>query len=288
MATLREIKRKIGAVKKTKQITRAMYMVAAAKLRSVQGKMENFRPYAGKFAAILGTLSKRIDPEVHPLLTAREKITHTTLVHLTSDRGLCGSFNMNSIHRAGHWLKEQKAKSIQTDLVLIGKKGRDYFRKRGHIIHASHINAYGGINIPFSDQIAKDLIDRYLKQETDEVYLLYSHFVNMGKQESTLVKLIPMEPVQQAEAGGGIEYLVEPGAAELLVELLPKNISVQIMNALLQHETSEYAARMTAMDNATQNCSELIQNLTLVYNKARQAAITAELMDIIGGAEALR
>ncbi|RPI76365.1 MAG: ATP synthase F1 subunit gamma [Desulfobacteraceae bacterium] len=288
MATLREIKRKIGAVKKTKQITRAMFMVAAAKLRSVQGKMENFRPYAGKFAEILGTLSKRMNAEVHPLLTPKEKVAKVTLIHLTSDRGLCGSFNMNAIHRAERWLKEQKAKGVQVDLVLIGKKGRDYFRKRGHTVQASHINAYGGINISFSDQIAKEAIDRYLKGETDAVYLLYAHFINMGKQEPTLVRLIPMEPVRQEETTEGIEYLVEPSAAELLVELLPKNISVQIMNALLEHETSEYAARMAAMDNATQNCSELIQNLTLVYNKARQATITAELMDIIGGAEALR
>jgi F-type H+-transporting ATPase subunit gamma len=288
MATLREIKRKIGAVKKTKQITRAMYMVAAAKMRSVQGKMESFRPYAGKFAEILGTLSKRMDMEAHPLLIPREKVAKATLIHLTSDRGLCGSFNMNSIHRAERWLKEQKAKDVQVDLILIGKKGRDYFRKRGHTVHASHINAYSGINISFSDQMAQEVIGRYLNHETDAVYLLYSHFVNMGKQEPALVQLIPMKPIRQEETAEGIEYLVEPSAIELLVELLPKNISVQIMNALLEHETSEYAARMTSMDNATQNCSELIQNLTLVYNKARQATITAELMDIIGGAEVLR
>lgn len=289
MATLRDILRKIGAVKKTRQITRAMNMVAAAKLRSTQGKMEDFEPYAQKFSEVLSNLASRIDPEIHTLLMKREHISRVELVHFTADRGLCGSFNMNLITAAEKWMEEQKVSGRECSLTLIGRKGRDYLRKRGYPIRASHVNVYGAVDIAFVNQMARDLIDRYMQGDIDEAYMMYARFISMVKQEPTLVKLIPIEPPRVGEALPGIaEYLCEPGAEELLIELLPKHIAVQILNAFFQNETSEHAARMAAMDNATKSCSEMIDNLTLVYNKARQAAITAELMDIVGGAEALR
>jgi F-type H+-transporting ATPase subunit gamma len=289
MATLRDILRKIGAVRKTRQITRAMNMVAAARLRSSQARMENFDPYARKFLEVLENLASRIDPEVHPLLTAKEQVSRIELLHFSADRGLCGSFNSNSLSRADKWLQEQQARGVEGILSLIGKKGRDYFRKRDFPIAGSNVNIYGKIDISFVNQMAREFIHKYLADEADEVYMMYTRFVSMARQEPTLVKLIPIEPPRKEEdAEGMAEYLCEPGAEQLLVELLPKHIAVQIFNAFLQQETSEHAARMAAMDNATKNCSELIQNLTLVYNKARQAAITAELMDIVGGAEALR
>jgi len=289
MATLRDILRKIGAVKKTRQITRAMNMVAAARLRSTQGKMENFEPYARKFSEVLENLASRIDPGIHPLLVAKEKLSKVELLHFTADRGLCGSFNMNLIGKGEDWVKDQKAKGLDYGLTLVGKRGRDYFRRGNYQITTSHESVYGSVDIAFVNQMTKDFTDRYMADEIDEVYMIYSRFVSMARQEPTLVKLIPIEPPRKEEATDSMaEYLCEPSANELLFELLPKHVSVQILNAFLQNETSENAARMAAMDNATKNCSEMIENLTLVYNKARQASITEELMDIVGGAEALR
>lgn len=290
MATLRDILRKIGAVKKTQQITRAMNMVAAAKLRSTQGRMESFEPYAGKFAEVLGNLASRIDPEIHPLLVKKEQIRKVELLHFTADRGLCGSFNTNTINVADRWVQDQQGQGRDYGLTLVGKKGRDYFRKQGATITASHIQIYGKIDISFINQMTRDFTTRYLNDEVDEVHMIYSRFVSIAKQEPTLVKLIPIEPPQEEEGTEEkvAEYVCEPSAEELLIELLPKHIGVQIFNAFLQNEVSEHAARMAAMDNATKNCAEMVEDLTLVYNKARQASITAELMDIVGGAEAIR
>jgi F-type H+-transporting ATPase subunit gamma len=289
MATLRDIKQKISGVKKTKQITRAMNMVAAAKLRSTQGKMENFAPYARKFAEVLGNLAGQINTDVHPLLSKREKVSKVELLHFTADRGLCGSFNMNSINKAEKWIKEQGAKGLDVRLTLVGKKGRDYFKRTKAPVADVHTNIYGTADISFVNKMTAGFIQRFLAGEVDEVYVIFSRFLGMAKQEPTLVKLIPIEPPKQEGAEAAkVDYLYEPSSEQLLVDLLPKHISVQILNAFLQQETSEHAARMAAMDNATKNCSELIGSLTLIYNKARQAAITAELMDIVGGAEALR
>lgn len=290
MATLRDILRKIGAVKKTKQITRAMNMVAAAKLRSTQGKMEGFEPYAGKFAEVLGKLSTGIDPEIHPLLMKREETTKVELLHFTADRGLCGSFNANSIKEAEKWIKGQQELGREYSLTIVGRRGRDYFRKQPVDIRTSHVQIYGKIDISFINKMTSEFTTRYLNGEVDEVYMIYTRFISVARQVPTIVQLIPIEPPQQTpeEAGQTAEYLCEPSAEELLIELLPKHISVQIYNAFLQNEVSEHAARMSAMDNATNNCSEMVDELTLVYNKARQAAITAELMDIVGGAEAIK
>jgi F-type H+-transporting ATPase subunit gamma len=291
MATLRDILRKIGAVKKTRQITKAMNMVAAARLRGAQAKMEGFEPYAMKFSEVLGNLASRIESDIHPLLVKKEQVTQVELLHFSADRGLCGSFNTNTIHMAEKWIREQQSTGIDCALTVVGKKGRDYFGKRDFDVTASHTNIYGKVDMSFVNQMTRDFIDRYMADERDEVYMIYTRFISMGRLEPTLVKLIPVEPPTREEAQGAAdsaEYLCEPEPEKLLIELLPKHISVQIFNAFLQNETSEQAARMAAMDNASKNCSELIENLTLAYNKARQAAITAELMDIVGGAEALR
>jgi len=291
MATLNDIQRQIGAVKKTKQITKAMNMVAAAKLRGAQTKMESFEPYASKFAEVLGNLASGIETDIHPLLVVKEQVSKVELLHFSGDRGLCGSFNSNLITGAVKWVEEQKGKDIGCSLTTVGKKGRDFFRKRDFDLTASHVDVYGDIDISFINQMTKSFIDRYLADEVDEVYMMYARFVSMAKQEPTLIKLLPIEPPKadkDESSSGSAEYLCEPDPGELLIELLPKHISVQILNAFLQNETSEHAARMAAMDNAQKNCTELIESLTLVYNKARQAAITAELMDIVGGAEALK
>jgi len=290
MATLKDILNKIRAVKKTQQITRAMNMVAASKLRSTQEKMQNFDPYARKFAEVLENLSSRVDSDIHPLLIKREKISRVELLHFSSDRGLCGSFNMNNIYLTERWIKEQKKKDRDYALTIIGKKGRDYFRKRASKITASHVQLYGNTDISFINHMAGNFIARYINNEIDEVYMVYSRFMGISKLDPTLVKLIPIEPPKREEKDTETakEYLFEPSARDLLIELLPKHIGVQILNAFLQNEVSEHAARMAAMDNATRNCKEMVGDLTLMYNKARQAAITSELMDIVSGAEAIR
>jgi F-type H+-transporting ATPase subunit gamma len=291
MATLRDILRKIGAVKKTRQITKAMNMVAAARLRGAQARMEGFEPYAMKFAEVLGNLASRIESDIHPLLVRKEQVTQIELLHFSADRGLCGSFNTNTISTAEKWIKEKQSLGVDCSLTVVGKKGRDYFSKRDFNVTAAHTGIYGNVDMSFVNQMTKGFIDRYMADELDEVNMIYTRFISMGRLEPTLVKLIPVEPPRREEAqsaADAAEYLCEPDPEKLLIELLPKHISVQIYNAFLQNETSEQAARMAAMDNASKNCSELIENLTLVYNKARQAAITAELMDIVGGAEALR
>ncbi len=291
MATLRDILHKIGAVKKTKQITKAMNMVAAAKLRTTQGRMESFDPYALKFAEVLGNLAGRIEPDIHPLLVKKEKVANLELLHFSADRGLCGSFNTHAINTAEKWIKEKESAGLSCSMTLVGKKGKDYFSRRDYKVTKSHTHIYGNIDISFINQMAREFIDRFLADEVDEVYMQYTRFIGMARQEPTLVKLLPIEPPRDTEeegAAGAAEYLYEPSAEELLIELLPKHLSVQIFNAFLQNETSEHAARMAAMDNASKNCNELVESLTLVYNKARQAAITAELMDIVGGAEALK
>jgi len=291
MATLNDIKIKIGAVKKTRQITKAMNMVAAAKLRGAQMRMENFEPYAAKFAEVLGNLASRIEPDIHPLLVKKEKVSRVELLHFSGDKGLCGSFNSNLINRAEKWMNEEKDNGVDIGLTTVGKRGRDYFKKRGFDIIGNHINAYGSVDISFVNQISSGMIDRYLTDEVDGVYMIYSRFIGMGKQVPTLVKLIPVEPpvAEDEEASGAdAEYLCEPDPEGLMIELLPKHINVQIYNAFLQNETSEHAARMAAMDNASRNCEDLVESLTLAYNKARQAAVTAELMDIVGGAAALK
>lgn len=291
MATLNDIKMKIGAVKKTRQITKAMNMVAAVKLRGAQMRMEGFEPYATKFAEVLGNLASRIEPDIHPLLVKKEKISRVELLHFTSDKGLCGSFNSNLINRAKKWMNQEKDNGVDIGLTAVGKRGRDYFKKRGYDIIESHINVYGSVDISFVNQISRGMIDRYLADEVDGVYMIYSRFISMGKQVPTLVKLLPIEPpvAEDEEASGAdAEYLCEPDPEGLMIELLPKHINVQIYNAFLQNETSEHAARMAAMDNASRNCDDLVESLTLVYNKARQAAVTAELMDIVGGAAALK
>ncbi len=290
MATLRDILRKINAVKRTRQITRAMNMVAAAKLRNTQGKMESFEPYARKFSDVLAHLASTLDPEIHPLLISREEVRRVELLFFTADRGLCGSFNTNSINRAEEWIKEQEQNGRKVTLFCIGKKGIDYFKKKNIDMTASYTQLYGRTDMAFINRMTGDFINRFLREDIDELYMLYTRFVSMLRYEPTVVKLLPITPPSELEQAlmKGIEYIYEPDSASLMIELLPKYISVQIYNAFLQNEVSEHAARMTAMDNATKNCEDMIENLTLLYNKARQASITLELLDIVGGAEAIK
>jgi F-type H+-transporting ATPase subunit gamma len=288
MATLRDIRRKIGAVKKTQQITKAMNMVAAAKLRGAQIRMENFRPYASKFLEVINNLSSRIDPEAFPLM-ARREIKKVELISLTADRGLCGSFNVNLINAAEKFLRAKRQEPVEVSLVPVGKKGADYYRRRKYNVRSQFIDIFASFDILTANGIGQDVMENFLMGGSDEVYLIYGEFVNMAVQRPNLLRLLPIAPIKQAEeAGPALEYLYEPSVEGIFQEILPRYINVQIYRGLLENAASEQAARMTAMDNATRNCKELINTLTLVYNKARQSAITKELMDIVGGAEALK
>lgn len=295
MPSLRDIQNKIVAVKKTRQITRAMNMVAAAKLRGVQEKTERFRPYAEKYAEVLGSLSQGVDPEIHPLLAQPETVDRVALILLTADRGLCGSFNMNLILTAQRFLNERKAQGQEVDFYVVGRKGSDFFKRRKTEMKEQLRGAMNVIDFDLAVKVARYGLNAFLGGEVQEVYFIYSRFQSMVAQVPTVEKLLPISPVETGEEGeeqagqiGASEYLTEPSAEEILVDLLPRYINVRMYSGLLETGTSEQAARMAAMDNATNNCKEMIKDLTLVFNKARQAAITAELMDIVGGAEALK
>jgi len=287
MAALNDIKRKISAIKQTKQITRAMNMVAGAKLRSVQNRMERFKPYAAKFKSVLSNLTSHITEEnTHPLLTSRNEVKRVELLIFTADRGLCGNFNLSIITFAEKWMKERK--DINFSLNLVGKKGVEYFSKKSIPISDYHIQVYGSADIVYINKLAGHFIDRFNSGDVDEVYMIFSEFRSISQQKPIITQLLPIIPLKmEGKEADHNDYTYEPDPQSLLIELLPKHISVQIMNAFLQNETSEHAARMVAMDNATKNCTELVDSLTLIFNKARQAAITSELIDIVGGAEAL-
>jgi len=289
MPTLRDIKRKIEAVKKTAQITRAMNMVAAAKLRGAQANMERFHPYANKFREVISRLVARVEKgSKFELITPRAEVKKVELVLLTADRGLCGSFNNNLIVLAERFLNERLAEGKQVSLIAAGRKGNEYFRKRKYPLRKA---LTGLLNKPSYDdafRLGNELIELFQSGEADEVYIIYSRFVTMLRQVPTLIKLLPIEPEPTAVGTPMVEYLFEPSHEEILNDILPNYVYVQILECFYQTAVSEHAARMTAMDNATNNCKDMVRSLTLVYNKARQASITKELMDIVGGAEALR
>jgi F-type H+-transporting ATPase subunit gamma len=288
MATLRDIRRKIGAVKKTQQITKAMNMVAAAKLRGAQQRMEGFRPYAGAFAKMLGNMAGRVEPEIHPFFQQAEPVERVGLVLMTADRGLCGSFNVNLINTAVKFIREKEAEGLEVSVICVGRKGRDFFRRRKREMLAQYVDVWNKFDFTNAVTVAREIMSAFLSGSVQEVHLIHSTFINVAIQRPILVQLLPIKPSEAVEEGPSLEYLFEPPMEQFLEYLLPKYINVQVYHGFLENSTSEHAARMTAMDNAQSNCKEMINNLTLVMNKARQAAITKELMDIVGGAEALK
>jgi F-type H+-transporting ATPase subunit gamma len=296
MASLKDVQNKISAIKKTKQITKAMNMVATSRLRGAQANMQNFRPYAAKFSEVLGSLAEKSGDEASPLLMPREKVKKIHLILCTSDRGLCGGFNVNLIDKANAFIKEKAGDDTELSITNFGRRGLDWCRKEDFNIVDEHIGIVGTtFSFSVSATAGRKLVDGYLNGDYDEVYVIFSEFISMGRQVPTAKQLIPIPLIEAAEDVGEddsgeyqAEHICEPSPDSLLGELLPQSVHVQLHSALLETSTSEHAARMAAMDNATKACNDFIENLTLLYNKARQAAITAELMDIVGGAEALK
>jgi F-type H+-transporting ATPase subunit gamma len=291
MATLRDIKRKIDAVRKTSQITKAMNMVAAARLRGAQQNMEKFHPYAVKFTEVIRRLAAGVE-EVgsYALLSRREEVKKIELILITADRGLCGSFNNNLITSAEKFVRAKQAEGLEVSITAVGRKGADYFRRRKYDVRR---RMTGLLNKPSYDDasaLGLELIELFENGTVDEVYVVYARFVSMVRQLPTLVNILPIVPEVATEGEGGArrDYLFEPSHEELLTDLLPNYVHIQLLEFLYQTAVGEHAARMAAMENATSNCKELVKSLTLTYNKARQAGITKELMDIVGGAEALK
>jgi len=288
VASLKDIKRKVSAVQKTKQITRAMNMVAASKFKTAQLRMDNFRPYASKFMDVLNSLALRVESISHPLLAVREP-RRIRVICMTSDRGLCGGFNTNIIKATERFLRDKINEGKEVHLINVGRKGRDFFRKKANMI-GQYIDVLSRFDMTLAVSIANEVIMPFIKEEYDELYLIYNQFVNVSVQKPTVVRLFPLPSIGQdidPESDKRLDYIYEPSEEALLQKLLPMYVHVLIYRALLETSAGENGARMAAMDNATSNCEELIRSLTLKMNKARQAAITAELMDIVGGTEAL-
>jgi len=288
MATLKAIRKRISSIRNTQQITKAMKMVSAAKLRRAQEAAVQARPYAEKMTELLQNVSARVSREAHPLLTAREE-KKIQLVLFTSDRGLCGGYNANLIRTAEAFIRKNSGDQ-EVELTLVGRKGADHFRRRRAAIVDRYIGILATPPEELAGQIAQKLIGRFVNGETDAVYLIYSHFRSALSQVPTLEKLLPvaLTETKGADSRQPTEYLYEPGVQELLASLLPRITDVALQRALLEATASEHGARMTAMDSATSNASKMMGSLTLQMNRARQASITRELMEIVGTAEALK
>jgi|KBSMisStandDraft_5_1062788.scaffolds.fasta_scaffold190491_2 F-type H+-transporting ATPase subunit gamma len=288
MATLKAIRKRISSVRNTQQITKAMKMVSAAKLRRAQEAAVAARPYAEKMTELLKNVAARVAIEAHPLLQTREE-KKIDLVLFTSDRGLCGGYNANLIRAAEAFIRRH-APDKEVELTLVGRKGADHFRRRRAPIADRYLNVLTTAPDELAAAIGQKLISRFINRETDAVYILYSHFRSALSQVPTLEKLLPvsLSATDDAEPQQLTEYLYEPSIEQLLASLLPRITDVAVQRALLEATASEHGARMTAMDSATSNASKMIGSLTLQMNRARQASITRELMEIVGTAEALK
>ena len=288
MPSLKDIKKRIGSVKNTRQITKAMKMVSAAKLRRAQEAVVAARPYANKMLDVLSSLALREEADAHPLLMERGK-GRALVVLMTADRGLCGGFNANVSKAAERFIRANEAGFEGYDLMIIGRKGRDYLKSRsGMNIAKVYENITGSISYSTAALIGQEVVEGYVAENYDAVFLVYNAFRSAISQDVTIDKLLPIVPQQVEEGVHVAEYLYEPSRGEVLEQILPKHVEVQIFRGLLESVASEHGARMSAMDSASKNASEMIGKLTLQYNRARQAAITKELMEIISGAESIK
>ncbi len=287
MANLKEIRQRIRSVKNTRQITKAMKMIAASRLRKAQEAIEAKRPYAKRLKQVIDTLATRAESVDHALLRVREP-KNVLLLVFTSDRGMCGGFNVNILRTTERYM----ANATEHDLVklsVIGRKGQDYFKRRPHYeIEKNYEGVFNNISFDTANEIGDDIVGAYMTEGLDAAYIVYNEFKSAIAQEVVVERLLPIEPDEGAADDDLQDFDYEPSKTAVLDEVLPLYVNIQIYRAILESIASEMGARMTAMDAATRNASDLIDKLTLTYNRARQAAITKELMEIIGGAEALK
>ena len=287
MIGLKTLRRRITSIKSTQQITRAMKMVATARLRRAHERAIQARPYADKIGEVLHNLALRADPETNPLLVRRE-MKRVELLVITTDRGLCGSFNQNVFRRVEGFIRENRETYDKISLTMVGRKGLDYFRRKNVPIIRNHVGIFRELDYQKAATMGKDIVEDYIGEAVDGVFLVYNEFHSPLIQRLTIKPLLPLESREMESDFQPVDYLYEPSAEAILAELLPRYIEVQIYRALLESMAGELGARMTAMGAATENAQEMIENLTLVYNKARQSTITKEMMEIVGGVEALR
>lgn len=288
MANLKEIKKRIGSVKNTQQITKAMKMVSAAKLRRAQDAVVAARPYSDKMKEVLTSIAARDIETTHPLLEQREKRNALVLL-VTADRGLCGGFNSNIAKAATKFVEQQTDDYAGYTLRIVGKKGNDLLKRRKELtIDKVYENITGSITYATAALLGQEIVEDYEAEQYDAVYIVYNQFHSAINQEVTINQLLPIVPEEAQEELYVADYIYEPSAERVLHSILPKYIEVQIFEALLESVASEHGARMSSMDSATKNASEMIDKLTLQYNRARQAAITKELMEIVSGAESIK
>jgi F-type H+-transporting ATPase subunit gamma len=294
MPNLLDIRRRLKSVKNTQQITKAMKMVSAAKLKRAQDRVVTARPFANKMMEVLGELAGRTDEDFHHPLLDQRGDDHYLLVLITADKGLCGAFNTNLIKAAQSFIRDNQGKQI--DLVAVGRKGRDFFRRRNQPIVSEYVGLTGKGRVEFGEAlgVARDVMERFKEDENayDKVFLIYNEFRSVLQQRVVLEQLLPIVRASTSQEGQSqpvtlIDYIYEQPPSEIFSRLLPRLIETQIFRALLESVASEHGARMTAMDSASKNASELIDSLTLNMNRVRQAAITNEIIEVVSGAAAL-
>jgi F-type H+-transporting ATPase subunit gamma len=301
MPSLIDLRRRIRAVKNTQQITKAMKMVAASKLRRAQERIMSARPYAVQMQRVLGSVASRVDPSIHPLLTTREITpeSRTLVIVVTADKGLCGSFNTNVIKAGGTFVLDSRQTCT---LGLVGRKGKDFFSRRGYDVMFEQVGIFQKLRFQDAQAIAQSAMEAFLEGKVDRVMLVYNEFRSVMTQRVVVDQLLPIareevrttgsDPAVAPVPHGGdpraqVDYMYEPAPQEIFNQLLPRYVEVQVYRALLESNAAFYAAQMTAMDTATKNSAEMIGNLTLYMNKVRQAAITREIIEVVSGAEAL-
>jgi len=285
MASLKQIRRRITGISATRKITRAMKMVAAAKMRRAQENMEHARPYSWKLQEVISSLTAHTDPERHPLLSKREP-ERIGVVCVTSDRGMAGGFNANICRRTQAVLDEFAGKDVE--LITLGRKGHDFFKKRSVNIYRYFPGIFQELDFSQAAAVGSEIIKQYIEGAFDRFYIVFNEFKNVMEQTIVCEQLLPIEPQAEMTTYQPVEYIYEPDPAAVLEALLPKYINIELWHVMLESFASEQAARMMAMDKATENADELVESLTLQFNKARQAAITKELLEIVGGVEGLK
>jgi len=287
MASLRDIKRRITSVKSTRQITKAMKMVSAAKLRRAQSRMTEARPYSRKIAEMLSGLAASVSRDAHPLLAVRD-VSKSTIIVITADRGLCGSFNTNALKASDRLVGKLASEGKNVNVIAVGKKIKTHLKRKGATPRAEWEGLSGKVDYSVAATIARDAIADFEEGVTDEVYIIFNEFKSVATQNVVSRKLLPLDTDAGHNVADMPDFLFEPAVEDILGNLLSRYVNVQVLQGLLENQAAEEAARMSAMENATKAASDMIGSLTLAYNKARQAAITGELMDIIGGAEAVK
>jgi F-type H+-transporting ATPase subunit gamma len=297
MPSLIDIRRRIRTTKSTQQITKAMKMVSSSKLRRAQERIINSRPYAQEMLRVFNNLATRVDASTHPLLNPDPTPGRTLLVVITADRGLCGGFNANVIKGAAQFLAERRAgtgadqeayENREVALALVGRKGRDFFMRRGFDVKYEEVNLFTSLKWSHAQMIARTCIDEFLGPDVSTVYLVYNEFRSVISQRVVIERLLPIPKLEpESPAIDSVDYLFEPSPDRLLGSLLPYHVSVQVARALLESHAAEHAARMTAMDAATRNAKDMVDRLTLYMNKVRQASITREIIEIVAGAQSV-